>query len=349
MEKMRAIVATGPNAYGVRSVERPSPGPGEVLCRVRAVAVCGTDPHLFEGCYTDIGWPPAYPFIFGHEWSGEVAALGPDAENFRVGDRVAGEAHCGCGICENCRRGEYTLCQNYGGKLHRHYGFNASGAYAEYIVCKEKAIEHVPDNVSFDEATMCDTAGVALHGNDVVQVGSADTVAIYGPGPIGNIAMQIAKLRGARTIMVGRGERLRKAVELGADHAVDYSAGDPVAEVLRLTGGEGASAVLECAGTPAALYNALKSVARNGRVSMISLPKETDMTLPARDIVMKQIHFIGSRANPNCSREILDHISRGQLNVGRLITHRFEMEEMAQALKIFSNRLEGVMKVVIHP
>lgn len=349
MEKMRAVVITAPGVYDVRQIEKPVPGPGEVLCRVRAVAICGTDPGLFDGHYEDIGWPPSYPFVFGHEWAGEIVDTGPDTVSFHVGDRVAGEAHCGCGICENCRKGHYTLCLNYGKNVHRHYGFNAHGAYAEYIVCREKALERIPDNVSFDEATMCDTAGVALHGNDVVEVNSSDTVVIYGPGPIGNIAMQIAKLRGAYTIMVGRGDRLQLAKECGADEIIDYTASDPVAEIMQRTNNMGATVVLECAGTPEALYNALKSVAKNGRVSMISLPKETDMLLPARDIVMKQIHFIGSRANPNCSKEVLSHISRGQMNVKRLITHRFSMEEMHEALRIFGNRLDGAMKVIINP
>ena len=347
--KMRALLASAPDQYEVCQVDIPSPSEGEVLCRVHAVAICGTDPGLFDGHYADIGWPPAYPFVFGHEWAGSVVELGPEASTFRPGDRVAGEAHCGCGICENCRIGEYTLCMNYGKMQHRHYGFHVPGAYAEYIVCKEKALTKMPDNVSFDEATMCDTAGVALHGNDVVNVNSADSVAIYGPGPIGNLSMQIAKLKGARTIMVGRGDRLKLAADCGADETVDYTQCDPVERIYELTDGKGASAVLECAGTDAALYNALKSAARNGRVSMISLPKHTDILLPARDVVMKQLHFIGSRANPNCSAEVLDHISRGQMNVEKLITHRFKMEQMREALHVFTTRADGAMKVIIHP
>ena len=349
MEKMRAIVVTAPDVYGVQMVERPVPGPGEVLCRIRSVAICGSDVGLFNGHYQKNGWPPKYPFVFGHEWAGEVVELGPGAECFKVGDRVAGEGHCGCGLCENCRKGQYTLCLNYGKMNHHHYGFNTYGAYAEYAVYREKALQLMPDAVSFDEATMYDTAGVALHGNTAIGVNSSDVAVIYGPGPIGNTTMQIAKLKGAYTIMVGRRERLQKAKECGADVIIDYEKCDPVAEIMKLTGGLGASAVLECAGPKEAIHNAFKSVARDGRVSIISIPKEDEMMIPVNDIVMKQIHVSGSRANPNCSKEVLDHIARGQLDVKKIITHHFSMEEMRTALHTFANKIDGAMKVIINP
>ena len=100
--KMKAIVATAPNEYGIQMVDIPKPGYGEVLCRVRSVSICGSDPGLFEGHYDYLGWPPQYPFIFGHEWAGEVVELGEGVGTLKVGDRVAGEAHSGCGVCANC-------------------------------------------------------------------------------------------------------------------------------------------------------------------------------------------------------------------------------------------------------
>lgn len=106
-DKMRAVVSTGPDEYGIQMIDVPKPGIGEVLCRVKAVSICGSDPGLFAGHYQNKGWPPNYPFVFGHEWSGEVE-LGPETSGFKPGDRVAGEAHCGCGICDNCRRGDST-------------------------------------------------------------------------------------------------------------------------------------------------------------------------------------------------------------------------------------------------
>ncbi|MBU9727800.1 zinc-dependent alcohol dehydrogenase [Diplocloster modestus] len=351
MGKMRAVVARGANEYSIEMMDIPRPGYGEVLCRVRSVAICGSDPGLFHGKYVERGWPPAYPFIFGHEWAGEVVELGEGVANLKVGDRVAGEAHSGCGICENCRQGFYTLCLNYGKNEsgHRHYGFTSNGAYAEYGVFTEKSCEVMPDKVSFDEATMCDTGGVALQSLRMANVASCETVVIYGPGPIGNLAMQIARTKGAAAIMVGRGHRLEIAKKSGADFVVNYEACDPVEEVRKITNGRGADAAIEAAGTQTSVHNAIKSVRKNGRVSLIALTKEKDIYVPVNDIVCDQIRVNGSRANPNVSKEVLRLLEQGKIDTKHLITHTFDLEEIRHAIEIFENRMDGAMKVVIHP
>lgn len=348
--KMKAIVATAPNEYGIQMVDIPKPGYGEVLCRVRSVSICGSDPGLFEGHYDYLGWPPQYPFIFGHEWAGEVVELGEGVGTLKVGDRVAGEAHSGCGVCANCKQGFYTLCLNYGKneKGNRHYGFTTNGAYAEYGVFTAKSCEIMPDEVSFDEATMCDTAGVALQSLRNAALTANEYVAIYGPGPIGNLAMQIANARGAKTIMVGRGARLALAKRDGALHCIDYTKQDPVTEIMKLTDGLGADAAIEAAGTPDALHNAISCLRKNGRVSCIALHKNPEASVPINDIVCKQIHVNGSRANPYCSKEVLQMLKEKKIDTKDLITHTFDMEQIHEAVELFENRRDGVMKVVIH-
>jgi L-iditol 2-dehydrogenase len=164
-EKMKAIVLTGPGRHELQEVAVPKPGPYEVLSKVRAVAICGSDPEIFNGGLAGI-WPPSYPFIAGHEWAGEVAALGEGVTNLKVGDRVAGEPHKGCGFCENCKSGRYTLCMNYGNPEsgHRHYGFICGGAYAQYAVHSNQTLTKMPDQVTFAEGSLGDTAAVSLHG-----------------------------------------------------------------------------------------------------------------------------------------------------------------------------------------
>ena len=350
-EKMRAIVVTGPDEYGVQLIDKPVPGPGEVLCRIRSVAICGSDVGLFNGHYQKSGWPPKYPFVFGHEWSGEVVELGPGAECFKVGDRVAGEGHCGCGLCENCRKGQYTLCLNYGRLGHHHYGFNTYGAYAEYAVYREKSLTPMPEGISYDEATLCDTAGVALHGNNIVGVGSGDTVVVYGPGPVGNCAMQFAHIKGARTIVVGfhDHERLETAKRCGADVIMDSADCDAVAEVLRLTDGMGTTVAMDCAGSESAISSACCSVRKGGRVALIAMPCRHEMLLPVRDIVMNEIAVVGTRANPNCSAEVMVQIAFGRLNASALLTHRFKLNQFHEAMDTFINKRDGALKVVIHP
>ncbi|MGI6154057.1 MAG: zinc-dependent alcohol dehydrogenase [Christensenellaceae bacterium] len=352
MDKMKAVVLHGPGEYGVELVDIPKPGMGEVLCRIRANAICGSDPNLFAGRSRNVGWPPAYPFIPGHEWAGEVVALGEGASGvFKVGDRVAGEAHCGCGICGNCKKGLYTLCENYGKPEtgHRHYGFLNQGAYAEYGAFKERTLTHIPDGVSFDEATICDSGGAALNGMRLAGTTNNGYTAVYGPGPIGNICMQIAKAKGAKTIMIGRRERLDEAGTCGADHCVNYEQEDPIEAVMRITGGKGAHEVIECAGTDRALYQSVLCARKAGKVAIVAMHNTGDIEIPVRNLVMNQIGLLGSRANPDCSEEVLGMVAEGTLDAKKLITHTFPIEEIKEAIVVFEGRLEGAMKVVIHP
>jgi L-iditol 2-dehydrogenase len=162
---MKALVLTAPGKFEIQEVPEPAPGPFEVLCAVGAVAICGTDPEVVKGSMAGY-WPPAYPFIPGHEWAGQVVALGENSGHFlKIGDRVAGEAWKGCGHCANCVAGHYNRCLNYG-KLEtgiRHYGFQFRGAYAQYNIYSVKAVHKMKDSVSFREVTKSEQT---LSGNE---------------------------------------------------------------------------------------------------------------------------------------------------------------------------------------
>ena len=159
---MRALVVSAPNDFEVRDVERPRPGRLEVLCKVRAVAICGTDPHIIQGHYPGF-WPKQWPLISGHEWCGEIVELGEGAAalGWDVGTRVAGTSHNACGVCPRCVEGRYNICENFGVEgLHAQYGHNANGAYADYVVHSIKSIVRVPDTLSDEEAAMLDPVAV---------------------------------------------------------------------------------------------------------------------------------------------------------------------------------------------
>jgi len=349
---MRALVLPGPGKFEVQDVPVPAPGPGEVLCQIRAVAICGSDPEILRGDLAG-AWPPAYPFIPGHEWSGEVVAVGEDVLDFRPGDRVAGEAHKGCGHCDNCLKGRYTLCLNYGRpeQGHRHYGFITNGAYAQYNVYSIKSIHKMPKNVSFREGALVDTAGVALHGMELTGITPGGTVAVIGPGPIGLITMRMARALGAaRVIMVGRRSRLQAAAALGADVLVDFEQTDPVEAVRAATGGLGVDEAFECSGAKGTFDQAVRMVRKGGSVGLVGVPPDHVIeALPFKYIVHNEILITGSRANPNVAGKILNLVATGQLNLKDLISHVYPLEQFKEALETFVTRRDGAIKIVIEP
>lgn len=350
---MRASQLIAYNQIEMREVPVPEPGPGEVLCKIKAIAICGSDPEIINGHHSKKGWPPSFPFIIGHEWSGEVVALGPGAVGFKVGDRVAGEAHKGCGICANCMKGRYTLCLNYGKPEtgHRHYGMFTSGANCEYNAYSTKAIHKIPTNLSYLHATLLDTAGVALHGIEMIGVTPGGTAAVWGPGPIGLCSLQMMKGMGAKTvIMVGRRHRLKMAGEIGADVLIDYEKEDPVKRILEVTDGVGADEIQECCGANNALDQCVAAIRKGGKINSIAFYKDSEVkTPPFTQFVMNEITLTGSRANPNVSEKALGMFSAGIVKGEKIVTHTFPLERYAEALDIFVNKKDGAIKVVILP
>jgi L-iditol 2-dehydrogenase len=351
-DKMKALILPEAGKFEIQEVEVPQPGEQEVLCRIRGVAICGSDPELVHGGLAGY-WPPSYPFTPGHEWSGEVVAVGSGVTKFVPGDRVAGEAWKGCGVCYNCVEGRYNLCQNYGKPETgmRHYGFRNRGAYAQYNVYSVKAIHKMPKHVSFVEGALVDTAGVAAHGTDLTGITAGGTVAVIGPGPIGIMAMRMAKILGAnRVIAVGRRSRLQAAGKLVADVLVDFEKRDPVEGVRAATDGVGADEVFEASGAEGTLNQAIRMVKEGGRIGLLGVPPESvQEKIPFKYLCRNEIMVVGVKANPNVSRKVVSLIGSGKLAVKDLVTHVFPLEEFAKALETFEKRKDGAVKVVLEP
>lgn len=350
--KMKALVLTVPGQFEIQDVPVPKVECGEVLCRIRAVAICGSDPEIVRGDLAGF-WPPSFPFIPGHEWAGEVVAVGEGVINLKPGDRVAGQAHKGCGICSKCLEGRYNLCENYGKPEtgHRHYGFTNQGAYAQFNTYSEKSLNILPDSISFNEGALVDTSGVVIHGMELTGITIGGSVVVYGPGPIGLIAMRMAKVLGAaNVIVVGRRVRLQKAAQLGADHIVDFEKEDPVEKIMELTSGKGADEAFECSGAKGTFRQAVESVKRGGRVGLLGVPEgKVYESLPFGYTVSNEIAIFGSKANPNVSHKIISLVEAGQMKLKDLITHVFSLENFAEALDTFVERRDGAMKVIIQP
>lgn len=350
---MRAGMLVDYNQFEIREIPVPEPGPGEVLCRIKAVAICGTDPEIVDGTHKNKNWPPEFPFVLGHEWSGEIVKLGTGVSGYSVGDRVAGEAHKGCGACPRCLAGSYTLCMNYGkaGTEHRHYGFTTPGANCEYNAYSIKAIRKMPDNMDFVIASLLDSAGCALHGIELVGITPGGTVAVYGPGPIGLCAMQMAKGMGAKTvIMVGRSPRLEVAREIGVDFAIDFEKENPVEKIMSITGGMGADEIIEAAGAAEVPDQCIHSVKKGGRISLIGFFDDKKVTISSMTkVVMDEIMIRGSRANPNVSDKVISMFEAGIVKGDKIVSHRFPLHRIAEAYDTFVNRKDGAIKVIVEP
>jgi L-iditol 2-dehydrogenase len=348
---MQALVVVQPNRLEIHEVPVPVPGRNEVLCRVRAVSICGTDVHLIRGDYPGF-WPPAFPFIPGHEWAGDIVALGPNAElyGWKIGDRVAGTSHDACGVCQKCVEGQYNLCENYGKPgLHKQYGHNVQGADATYVVQGIKTIFRLPDALGYDVGAVIDPASIGLHVANRGAIKPGDTVVVTGAGAVGLLAADAAKVRGAgRVILVERMPlRLAKAAELGWE-TVDSAEGDPVAVVREMTGGLGADVVLECAGVPVTVQMAVGMLRRGGRCAAVGIPTK-GVEIAMQKIVLDELEIVGCRATAGEMRRVMPLVEQGRVRLPEIMTHRFPLVDYQKAIDTFNDPSTGAIKIIVEP
>jgi len=339
--RMRAVIFERPGAFVVGDVATPRPGRGEALVRVRSSMVCASDQKILAGKF------PAtrFPHVPGHEFSGEVVATGEDV-TLAPGTRVGIEVHVGCGTCDRCREGMYTLCLNYGKREtgHAHVGFTIGGGLAEYAAVPVAALHVLPGGVSFDDGAWTDNLGIALWALERGRLAAGERVVVFGPGAIGLCVVQLARALGAGSILlVGRGERLTRVRDL-VDSVVDVS------DVDRLKGS--ADLVVEFAGTADAARAAILTARRGGRVVLGgSTGVGTELSgVDLSTIVRGNIDVLGSLANPKgVSGRALTLLARGQVNVKRLVTHHFPLERFGDAWTTFADRKDGAIRVMLHP
>ena len=347
---MKAVVLHEADDMRVEERPVPEPGTGEVLLRVNVTSICGTDVKVL---HRKLLGQPDGEFIMGHEYAGTVAALGPGVDEFTVGDRVAVEVHKGCERCENCIKGWYTSCLNYGNmaKGHRAKGLTCDGGFAEYAVNHVNTLYKLPDNLTFEQACMVTTAASPLWAIDLMGGYLAgETVLVQGPGPIGLLAVQLAKALGAeRVILSGtRPERLEIGKKLGADFLVNVRSESLPRRVAEITAGKGADSVLECAGGPTSMQEALESVKRGGRIGVVAWyagPVEVDMNLAVRSNV--RIYAARGEGGMNSGRSLALMIA-GKLDADSLITHHFPLAEVHEAFHTYVDRVGNALKVVMH-
>ena len=355
MTTMRAAVLREFGQLAVEDVERPAPGPGEVLVRVRACGICGTDLKIVNGAYQGT-WPPALPFIIGHEWSGEVAELGPDGagldaerSGLRPGDRVVAENHTGCASCPMCRAGRYNLCERVREPGFKLYGHTAPGALAEYAVRPAVALHPVPDSVSEVAAALVNQGALTVHAARRTGLGVGDSVAVFGPGLLGLLMIQVARAAGAtEVIMVGRGQRLATARELGCTAVVDYEQADPVDGIRAATGGRGVDHVYDCSGNTAVVAQALGAARRGGSVALLGLAGGALAELPVDRVTLDELNVLGVRSSPNAYPAMISLLASGAIRTGPLTADRYPLSEVAAAFGSLARR-ESIRPIITLP
>jgi L-iditol 2-dehydrogenase len=336
--------------FGELTVERvpvPQPGPGEILCRVLACGICGTDVKIVAGDYRGT-WPPSLPFIIGHEWSGEVAALGPGTgrSGLAVGDRVVAENHTGCGACPMCRAGRYNLCERVREPGFKLYGHTAPGALAEYAVRPAIALHRVPPEVSDVAAALVNQGALTVHAARRARLEAGSSVAVFGPGLLGLLMIQVARAAGAtRVITVGRGKRLVTARELGSTEVVDYSVTDPVAGIRAAAAGRGADYVFDCSGNPEVLAQAMRAARRGGTVAVLGLAGGRSAELPADPLVLDELNLLGVRSSPNAYPAMIELLASGAVVTGPLTTHQYALRDAAAAFAALASR-EAIRPII---
>ncbi len=356
---MKAWVLDDPEQLRLTEKPVPEPGPAEILVRVDAVAICGTDLEILSYGLPAIveGGPPFNKnFTIGHEYMGTVVKLGRGVDEFAIGDRVTAEIHAGCGRCERCREGMYTSCSNYGlnygdkNKGHRANGFTTDGAFAEYAVNNVNTLIHVPDEMSDEEATLVVTAGTAMYGLDVMAgLLAGKSIAVTGPGPIGLMGVALAKSLGAQPVILTgtRDSRLAMGKKLGADHVINVRNEDPVKKVLELTRGRGVHYVLECSGASNALNEAAKMTNRGGRVCLAAFPHEP-VPVDLAHLVRNNIYVYGIRGEGrSATHRAMAFMQQKRFDATIIHTHTFAFEEIPTAIKYAKERIEDAIKVVV--
>ena len=344
---MKAIRIHGPKDVRFEEVDMPKVEHDDVLIRVRAAGICGTDLELCDGTmfYITSGMTKL-PIIPGHEWSGEVIEVGSNVKEFAIGDKVTGECSVGCRSCSYCIHGWYNQCQ-----FRTETGIlNRDGGFAEYIAFP-KYFLHECNGMEYDEAAFIEPTGIALYPTKLTKVSPEDYVAIMGPGPIGLFAVQTAKAYGARkVILIGTNEaRLAIGRQVGADITINIKTENLLEKIKESTEGHMVDVIIEAVGKPNVWDNIALIIAPRARIGMTGLFGGKKCNVNFDPLVVNNITIYGSLGGPSLWDEAIDLHERGLVTTRPLITHHLPLKDFEKGIKIMHNRIDNAIKVVVEP
>src|SRR3954449_3554889 len=355
MTSMKAVVFKGKDQIALEEVSKPTPGVGEAVIRITATTICGTDVHIVKGEY------PVRPgLILGHEPVGVIEELGAGVTGYEIGERVLVGAITPCGQCHACLSGDLSQCghgSGYEAIGGWRFGNTINGAQAEYLLVPnaQANLAKIPDGVTDEQVVLLsDIASTGIGGAESAGVKIGDTVAVFAQGPIGLCASLGAKLMGASLVIGidGDDDRIVMARRMGVDVVLDYRIVDVVEEIKRLTGGTGVDVAIEALGTQPTFETALRALRPGGTLSSLGV-YSGKLQVPydafAAGLGDHRIVTTLCPGGKERMRRLIEMVRRGKLDLRPLLTHRFKLADINEAYKLFSERRDGVMKVVITP
>ena len=336
---MKAIQLLGPNVLEVRDVPIPVPDTGEVLIKVNAVGICGTDLSIYKGIT-----PAPYPIVLGHEFCGVIIEVGPGVENVKQGDYVISEASWGCGTCYFCQRGQQSYCEKP-----LMYGRTCDGALAEYVKAPARIVHSISTNVDPVEAQGVTAVATTLRAIRRSGLGVGQSAAILGPGYAGLLLLQLAKQSGAYPVIITgtNEERLHLARSLGADLTVDIRQEGWMNKILAATGGYGPDVVIEATGRPEAVQQGVQMVKKGGKVLAFGITNFPAEAFEVGLLYKKDISVVGSKGGYFEYGNAVKILESRRLKTRELVTHVFKLDETPKAFSFVTSNSRAAVRAVI--
>ncbi len=341
---MKSLLLSAYNHLEIADLPLPEIGPEEVLVRVEACGICGSDVHGYDGS----SGRRIPPIVMGHEAAGTVEAVGANVRGYSKGDRATFDSTVYCGTCAYCARGEINLCDNRQVIGVSCGDYRRNGAFAEYVSIPERILYRLPENISFAEAALLEAVSVALHAVRIAEMKGGETALVIGAGMIGLLTLQAAHAVGCRRVLIADVDdtRLQLARQVGADETLKSA--DLIAQVMKLTAGEGVDVVFEAVGRNETVAAAIDAPRKGGKVVLIG-NIAPEVTLPLQKVVTRQIRLQGSCASAGEYPQAIDLVGSGAIQVKPLITAVAALEEGPRWFERLHAREPHLMKVILAP
>lgn len=343
---MKALMLERYEDLQVIEIPEPACGPDEVLIRVAACGICGSDVHGYDGG----SGRRIPPIVMGHEAAGVIATVGAEVQEYKPGDRVTFDSTVYCGVCEFCLRGEVNLCDNRQVLGVSCGDYRRNGAFAELVAVPARILYRLPEDFPFEEAAMLEAVSVALHGVRVTQMKGGESALVIGAGMIGLLTAQAARAAGCSSVMIADVDaaRLKMAEDVGIPDTLNLSGQALIDEVLKRTGGHGVDVVLEAVGRAETVVASIECVRRGGTVTLIG-NIQPEVPLPLQRVVTREVRLQGSCSSAGEYTEAIRLLANGSITVKPLISAVSSLEDAAEWFRRLHTREAGLLKVVVTP